>query len=505
MDLGDGKIRCPCCNGDGQRLILVAALKDVHPSIADKIRGKNYDKVSLEIYPTPPEGVPGNGIMARRLALLGGQLPQIKDLASLPTNFSERLATRPFRNVATRICKIVERGHGVVEVFSEVVTMPLTAKGDKIKSAMEKEYGKDKGESVFYASANKGTITGVHHDEGVTMNREEMLAKLEALGVDVSGFTPEAISDEALENICGVVCEHGEGGGEPPPMPPDAHTPGEGVMGEPPPEIPGTVDTEGMVGHGGKNYSEGRKKFAEHCKKRFGEEISKAIGGGMLPEPYPGMAKPKAFGEQGDAVAAAAGDPTKRASAKDSRESNPDMNKFSEDRIVAALEKRIAGRIAPAVARVEQFTKQISDGEVTKFCENMLAEGRIKAADLDETNPKVRSLRQRLLAADATTPILKFSEGGKVIQKTERDLQMDEIRARPSQPRRVMVRSGQGDAVPATEAGLIRFAESNPDVFAAMAKVGTSQKEFVETYKLAKPEDRVKLLEGIGADASIAG
>lgn len=40
--------------------------------------------------------------------------------------------------------------------------MPLTDKGKKIVSAMKQEYGDEKGESVFYASANKGTISGVH-------------------------------------------------------------------------------------------------------------------------------------------------------------------------------------------------------------------------------------------------------------------------------------------------------------------------------------------------------
>lgn len=40
--------------------------------------------------------------------------------------------------------------------------MPLTKKGRKIISAMQKEYGKKKGTSVFYASANKGRIKGVH-------------------------------------------------------------------------------------------------------------------------------------------------------------------------------------------------------------------------------------------------------------------------------------------------------------------------------------------------------
>lgn len=39
--------------------------------------------------------------------------------------------------------------------------MPLTLKGQKIMSAMRKEYGGEKGKRVFYASRNKGTITGV--------------------------------------------------------------------------------------------------------------------------------------------------------------------------------------------------------------------------------------------------------------------------------------------------------------------------------------------------------
>jgi hypothetical protein len=41
--------------------------------------------------------------------------------------------------------------------------MPLTKKGMKIKKAMLKEYGRKRGEAVFYASRNKGTITGVDY------------------------------------------------------------------------------------------------------------------------------------------------------------------------------------------------------------------------------------------------------------------------------------------------------------------------------------------------------
>lgn len=43
--------------------------------------------------------------------------------------------------------------------------MPLTPKGTKIKANMQKEYGPERGERIFYASANKGTITGVEPRE----------------------------------------------------------------------------------------------------------------------------------------------------------------------------------------------------------------------------------------------------------------------------------------------------------------------------------------------------
>lgn len=38
--------------------------------------------------------------------------------------------------------------------------MPLTKKGKSIKQSMQKYYGEKKGEAVFYASINKGKITG---------------------------------------------------------------------------------------------------------------------------------------------------------------------------------------------------------------------------------------------------------------------------------------------------------------------------------------------------------
>ena len=50
--------------------------------------------------------------------------------------------------------------------------MPLTKKGKTIKAAMKKEYGPEKGERVFYASENKGTIKGVAKKEKVAKNKK---------------------------------------------------------------------------------------------------------------------------------------------------------------------------------------------------------------------------------------------------------------------------------------------------------------------------------------------
>jgi len=39
--------------------------------------------------------------------------------------------------------------------------MPLSAKGKKIKAKLIAEYGKRKGEEVFYAMENKGELKGI--------------------------------------------------------------------------------------------------------------------------------------------------------------------------------------------------------------------------------------------------------------------------------------------------------------------------------------------------------
>ena len=53
------------------------------------------------------------------------------------------------------------RKKGLIKRVRRNTKMPLIKKGAKIKKAMEKTYGKKRGERVFYASESKGTIKGV--------------------------------------------------------------------------------------------------------------------------------------------------------------------------------------------------------------------------------------------------------------------------------------------------------------------------------------------------------
>jgi len=109
--------------------------------------------------------------------------------------------------------------------------MPLTEKGEKIHKAMVSQYGKEKGEKVFYASKNAGRITGVDDDEHIPLkegkdkktinanvnkllekgHNEEAavgIAQRKAFGDDNQhmGFTKSQASDiEKIVNLCDSV------------------------------------------------------------------------------------------------------------------------------------------------------------------------------------------------------------------------------------------------------------------------------------------------------------
>ena len=73
--------------------VLKANFEDVNPDLADWVNGKQFRRVSAEIYDDPPEGIPGQGKMLRRVSLLGHEPPKVKGLKALPmAQFSEQSA-----------------------------------------------------------------------------------------------------------------------------------------------------------------------------------------------------------------------------------------------------------------------------------------------------------------------------------------------------------------------------------------------------------------------------
>lgn len=111
---------------DGKaRWVLLFDAHGVHPHVAGLINRRAYRKVSAEVYDDPPEGAPPacRGKMLRRVALLGGELPQIKTLADLP---AATFAEQPSRLVASLRWsgnKVRTVDGKAWRVFSEVTAM----------------------------------------------------------------------------------------------------------------------------------------------------------------------------------------------------------------------------------------------------------------------------------------------------------------------------------------------------------------------------------------------
>ena len=69
--------------------------------------------------------------------------------------------------------------------------MPLTSKGETIKSALQEEYGKERGEKILYAGKNKGTFTGIDSIPA-GLDRRQSAAELKAV-VDALGCAADEL------------------------------------------------------------------------------------------------------------------------------------------------------------------------------------------------------------------------------------------------------------------------------------------------------------------------
>lgn len=99
---------------------LIAPEMEADDDLADAIEAGNYDDVSAEFYTTPPEGIPGNGLMFRRLAILGAEIPHVKGLNP------EGLAAKIYGERRFKVT-IFSQKRGKYRVFSEERSMDRDA------------------------------------------------------------------------------------------------------------------------------------------------------------------------------------------------------------------------------------------------------------------------------------------------------------------------------------------------------------------------------------------
>lgn len=191
---------------NGERVpFLVAKFGDVPTWLAGLIRGRAYRTVSAEIYPKPPEGVTNaEGPMLRRVALLGGEMPQIKTLGDLPLPEYQRYAESKFANVvASQIApapvalRDVKRTNEIVVLFSEV--QPMSAY--KFVKGKVKKFADLKPESKVTLKKFEDMPA-----EGAppSANRQEMIQLLADAGIDTAVLT-DAVPDNVLAEMVRVL------------------------------------------------------------------------------------------------------------------------------------------------------------------------------------------------------------------------------------------------------------------------------------------------------------
>ncbi len=170
---GKGPARCTLCGGAGKRSILEQRFRDLSPEMAEALKRKTYDTVSAEIYDEPPEGIPGKGKMLRRVAFLGGEVPQVKGLKGppAPESHAERGGT----------------GRGGLRLVRAVPFAPGRA-----------------GASCWacFSEVSK-TADAAKNAEGDSMNRDAMVAELSKRGIseDVLKGCPDAALAEWLRSL----------------------------------------------------------------------------------------------------------------------------------------------------------------------------------------------------------------------------------------------------------------------------------------------------------------
>jgi len=405
---------------DGRKLYL--DLRNVSPELEDDLLKGKYGAVSVELYDQPPEGIPGRGRMLRRLAVLGGEIPQDKNLKPppMPTAHSERgLRVVGLRDVLP--------GQGFVTCFSEVAPMPKFLESNNNKKGQLKAiWTKNTKEGLDPDDFGEEDMKKYMADDGTTPDKEKMMQRLAEAGAGEEDMkSPDAMM-AAMCRMADMLDGQEETNYDEDPTPPK--------------------DDEEKAA-----YAARAQKMAAYAEKlkKFGED-----------NPTSNKNKPAA------------------SAPVVNNGKVPEMDKLSEtamnrliDLAASRIETRLLAKVDSVVKRVDTIDQNTAAVDIDRFCEHMRIAGKITAADLDPNNPF--NLKQELLdlaALDAQggPKVHRFSEKGKTTMLGHLEWKKKQIEAG-----RPVVRRGELSAVG-------KFSE---ELDAGKAKVGSTYDMYSEQLR----------------------
>lgn len=344
---------------------LKADFGEVPPKVARLIRNHAYRTVSAEVYDEPPEGVPGRGKMLRRVAFLGGEIPQIKSLDDIPQP-DEHADDAPYMPVTLKFSEITSRpGAGYHTIFAEVTPM----------------------------------------------DPQEMMKKLAEYGYDTSVFgdnPPPALLAECLR-----VCSELDSDEDQPEELPEATNEAERAKF--------AQSAQAMADRAKKMMDKyGCTKLDDGSSLPQPNELSMSNTAPM------GEIPPEGKAPDGSGAAPALPALTKHPSQVTMKyaEIQPHVEKLVKD-LVAQATKEINGSLAETKGHVEEERASRKKASIDIFVESRRVAGKIYPYELDESAGD--TVRERLYRADSKTVVKKFKEGKKEVTLTELDLQMREI------------------------------------------------------------------------------
>ncbi len=352
--------------------ILVGDFAEVPLQVAALIKSRAYRKCSVEIYDDFPDDFGRtHGMALRRVALLGGEIPQVKRLADIPLAvFSEARATR---RLSLRRVQSTRLKNGTWLTFSEVVPMnrdQLVAAA--LAAGLTQDVVDAMPDDMLAAvmalpalAANAAPVAAM-----ADMPRADLIAELTAAGQDPVAL--EAMDDAALQALYDTLTT------PPAPAAPMADA------GTPPPTKTRDEMIAELVAKGHDPATLDPKTDEELAAMIAAPMSDKTAGAAKPAAPAPAKPKPApAF----NAVA------------------------FAEKTALAAAQK-LTARLAAENAKLDADAKRRRKADAVAFCDRLVVEGRLTGVQ------EVKDAIVLALVAADDAAVQKFSEGGKTVEAT---------------------------------------------------------------------------------------